>query len=116
MRTMGIGRRSARIKGRDDCQECAPMHLVLAAVDSPSHTTAPRVHNVAMTVPKQIASFIRENKGKAFCDDCLYVELRLSTRQQAQVYSAAFAETSDFNREKGNCSRCHEDKVVIYAN
>ena len=69
-----------------------------------------------MTKPKLIASFLRENKGKAICDDCLFSELKLANRQQANVHTAAFAETSDFTKEKATCSICHETKLVTSTN
>jgi len=69
----------------------------------------------AMTKPEVIAGFLRAKKPEAYCDDCLYEELKLSTRQQAQVHTAAFAVTSDFSRSRGTCARCHEEKYVTTA-
>lgn len=69
-----------------------------------------------MTRGEQVASFLRQNKGKLYCDDCLASELRLANRQQANTHTGTLAQTSDFTKTKGTCSVCQEDKLVTCAN
>lgn len=69
-----------------------------------------------VTKPKLIATYLRDIKGCAICDDCLASQLELANRQQANVHTAAFAETSDFAKAEGICSVCQDTKLVTSAN
>ena len=61
-----------------------------------------------MTIAEQVAHFLHQRKPKAYCDDCLCEELKLSRRQQAFRVTSALGVTSDFRRDDGECFRCHE--------
>jgi len=34
-----------------------------------------------MSIPEQVASFLREENGRAYCDDCIREKVRLKRRQ-----------------------------------
>lgn len=61
-----------------------------------------------MTIAEQVAEFLRQRKTNAYCDDCLCEQLKLSRRQQAFRVTSALGVTSDFRRDDGECSCCHE--------
>jgi hypothetical protein len=70
----------------------------------------------AMVVPEQIANFIRDGAGRAFCDDCVQQMLDLKQRQTVQPITSALGLTSDFRRARGACSACgRHDKLVTEA-
>ena len=68
-----------------------------------------------MTVPERVSTFLTDNRGKAFCDDCLKDRLRLARRQQAQQATSALATAPSFRRQTASCSRCGDEKLVIWA-
>lgn len=70
-----------------------------------------------MTEAEQIVGFLQKNKPKAYCDDCITDELGLKRRQRAERVTLPLGLTSDYQREKGTCSSCKNDrpKLVIRA-
>ena len=68
-----------------------------------------------MNIAERVAGFLRERRGQPYCDDCLFRELRLSRRQQANRVTMALGVTSEFQRAPGPCSGCAEEKKVTSA-
>lgn len=68
------------------------------------------------TVPTQVNRFLKANKGKAYCDDCLKDQLLLPRRQQAQQATAPLSTVSGFTRIRSVCGICGRTKVVTRAN
>ena len=66
-----------------------------------------------MIIPERVAGYLRDHKGKAYCDDCIFENVALKRRQQAQRVTAALAQTHDFIREKGLCSNCGGDSKFV---
>lgn len=71
----------------------------------------------AMSRPQEVNDFITRQAPKAVCDKCIAVALGFAnkTAHPAQI-TAALATTSDFTRDRGDCSICHNEKEVIRAN
>jgi hypothetical protein len=68
-----------------------------------------------MSVQQDIARYLRTNRPKPFCDDCVKNNLGLARRQQAQATTASLAQSNDFTRGSGICSDCGEEKLVANA-
>lgn len=70
-----------------------------------------------MTEPEHIVGFLKKNIPKAYCDDCIADELKLRRRQRAARVTIVLGLTSDFERNKGVCSLCANDrpKFIIRA-
>lgn len=68
------------------------------------------------SIPEQVSNFLRKHDGIPYCDDCIHKSLSLKRRQQAQRVTGALAQTREFIREKGPCSQCRVDKLVIRSN
>jgi hypothetical protein len=64
------------------------------------------------SIPERVSSFLRQNDGVPYCDDCIQKNLFLKRRQQAHRVTSALAQTREFIREKGICSDCGGDKLV----
>lgn len=70
-----------------------------------------------MTEAEQIVGFLKKNRPKAYCDDCIANELKLGSRQRAQRVTEVLGLTIEYRRERGVCSICKNDipKLVIHA-
>ena len=72
-----------------------------------------------MNVPEKIAGFLRGNKPKRYCDDCIARELALGSgrnRTMAHNTTLAFEQCpKEFLRHQGLCDECGEDRLVIRA-
>jgi hypothetical protein len=68
-----------------------------------------------MTIPQRIAGFLRVNRGKWFCDDCIAKRLKLAHRQQSQHVTAVLGATEEFPRHMGTCFDCRGIKLVIQS-
>jgi hypothetical protein len=69
-----------------------------------------------MSIPEQVAIFLRQHTGLAYCDVCLKKNVQLKRPQQAQRVTDALAQTRDFTREKSLCAGCGHDRYVTKAN
>lgn len=63
-----------------------------------------------MTAGERVAEFLRRNRGKAFCDDCLGIELGLNRHQVQAATSRLASGGSIFSQDYGECSRCAHDR------
>jgi hypothetical protein len=70
-----------------------------------------------MSRPQEVNEFITGHAPNAVCDKCIAEALGWSNTgaHPAQI-TGALATTSDFTRERGECSLCHNQKEVIRAN
>ncbi|TPM30039.1 hypothetical protein [Mesorhizobium sp. B2-3-4] len=66
-----------------------------------------------MLVAERVNQFITERKSKPVCDGCIVDGLKLTTQAHAAQITAALGTTSDFKRERGECSLCKNERTVI---
>ena len=65
-----------------------------------------------MTNPERVYSFLRENAHAALCDDCIAEYAAVKPRQQVNPIAGALGLTKEFDRSKGTCCTCKNDKLV----
>lgn len=68
-----------------------------------------------MTVQERVERFLRRNRAKAYCDECIADNLYLPSSTQAQKATSALSRTGPFLRNKDRCSQCRKVKKVTYA-
>ncbi len=68
-----------------------------------------------MLVAQKINDFITSHRPAAVCDKCLVESLDLTTQAHSARITAALGTTSDFVRERAECSLCKNVRVVIHA-
>lgn len=68
-----------------------------------------------MIVPERVAAFLVQNKGRAYCDDCIKDKLQLARRQQAQQATSALGASGKFRREEMRCDGCRTTKMATEA-
>jgi hypothetical protein len=66
-----------------------------------------------MTVLDDVRALVTRLSPEPVCDDCIAERLRLSIRQHANHKTRELAGTDGFERNKGRCSLCGGDKLVI---
>ncbi len=66
-----------------------------------------------MSVLDDVRRFITRLAPAAVCDDCIAERLDLSIRQHANHKTRELAGSKGFERQKGICSLCGSDKLVI---
>jgi hypothetical protein len=67
------------------------------------------------TVAERVADLLRSKRPESLCDYCIAKLLDLKKRQQANQATNALEHSADFVRQVGECSVCHEDRMVIRA-
>lgn len=69
-----------------------------------------------MSRPQEVNDFITRLAPNAVCDKCIAESLGMvNTGAHPAQITGALATTSDFKRERGECSICHSEKEVIRA-
>jgi len=68
-----------------------------------------------MLVAQQVNNFITDRKPNAVCDSCIVDGLGLTKQAHAAQITAALGTTSNFERIRGECSKCKKVKLVICA-
>jgi hypothetical protein len=68
-----------------------------------------------MDVAERVAKFLRDSKGRGFCDNCLRIRVKLARPQQAHEAGSALAATDEFLRAEAHCSGCGGMKTVTWA-
>ena len=68
-----------------------------------------------MLVAERVNKLIASLQGEAICDRCICDRLNFNSHAHSAQITGALGTTSDFHREKGRCSLCGEDRVVIKA-
>ena len=67
-----------------------------------------------MTALERITNHLRDNHGRAFCDDCLSEILSIRPRQAVQQKTFRLAKDRRFERGLIKCSGCHHtNKLTI---
>ncbi len=66
-----------------------------------------------MPVLDEVRRFVTRLSPDAVCDDCIAEKLELSVRQHANHKTRELAGTGGFERRKGACSLCGNEKLVI---
>jgi hypothetical protein len=70
-----------------------------------------------MSIPEQVADFLRRNKPHSYCDDCLKELLDLARRQEVQQATKPLGASGAFTRQQGRCFHGGEEgKLVIRPN
>ena len=59
-----------------------------------------------MTVPADVAKFLKKRRPDSYCIDCIAEELS-KNRRAIQAITAPLALTDDFNQDSGGCVKCH---------
>ena len=72
-------------------------------------------HNGGQPVSEQIAQFLGQHHGRAFCTDCIENEIRLRKGARAEPVAAILAFTDFYKRELRHCHGCGAEKQVISA-
>src|SRR5260221_13350500 len=67
----------------------------------------------SMAALGKIESFLRQNAGDSYCDDCLSKFLNIRPRQQVQQNTGQLAKDNRFRQQSGICLRCQKMKTVI---
>ena len=68
-----------------------------------------------MLVAHKINNFITSRRPAAVCDKCIVESLGLTALAHSAQITAALGTTSDFVRERGECSLCKNERMVIHA-
>ena len=68
-----------------------------------------------MTVPQQVATFLKTQSPSPYCDECIYKLLNLKRHQQAQQATSGGAASGGFTRSPGTCTNCHRQVTVTHA-
>jgi hypothetical protein len=67
-----------------------------------------------MLVAQKINNFITAH-GKPICDGCIVDALHLTAHAHSAQITAALGTTSDFTRERAECSVCSNERAVIHS-
>lgn len=70
-----------------------------------------------MSRSQEFNNYVSSRQPAALCNKCIANGLGWpNDAAHPNQIAAALATTSDFSRERGNCSNCHNNKLVIRAN
>jgi len=67
------------------------------------------------SVPQRVNDFVTSKYPHVVCDPCIVDALGLTQQAHAAQITGALGTTSDFVRERGTCSLCKNNRVVIRA-
>jgi hypothetical protein len=67
-----------------------------------------------MIAAHRVNSWITTQKPMAICDSCIVDAVNITPAQVAQI-TGALGTTSDFDRDKGVCAFCKNERTVIRA-
>jgi len=65
------------------------------------------------TVFDQVEALVKRLAPEPVCDDCISERLGLSASEHVQHKTSELSGMSGFERQKGPCSLCTDDKMVI---
>ena len=68
-----------------------------------------------LSLPEKISIFLKERRGRMYCDACIQERLGLKWRQQVQLVTATLAVTEGYAREFSCCSVCQIERLVTLA-
>ncbi len=78
-------------------------------------------HEVVMSMPERVSTFLNAQRPNRFCDDCIAKSLEFGGKQKvpkasivlAAEASIVLATMDSFHRALGICSMCGKEKTVI---
>ena len=76
----------------------------------------PQPSEVSPPIAQRINDFIAGNFPNAFCDRCVCEALDFYSSAQAAQIADALGTTSEFDRRRGLCVVCKNEKIVLSAN
>ena len=62
-----------------------------------------------LTIPERIADFLKANKPRAYCDDCLASALKMR-REQVNTVTATLGLCCEYRRGGESCSHCNRER------
>lgn len=62
--------------------------------------------------PEKVIAVLRADPKQWLCDDCIALLAEIKNRIAVNPIASTLGLTSDFEREKSECSRCRENKLV----
>lgn len=62
--------------------------------------------------PEKVVTVLRARPARWLCDDCIALLADIKNRIAVNPIASTLGLTSDFEREKAECSRCRETKLV----
>lgn len=68
-----------------------------------------------MLVAQRVNDFITQQRPKAVCDKCICDAMGFVSHAHSAQITGALGTTSDFDRSKGSCATCKNERVVIRA-
>lgn len=71
---------------------------------------------VSPPIAQRINDFIAGNFPNAFCDRCVCEALDFYSSAQAAQIADALGTTSEFDRRRGLCVVCKNERIVVSAN
>ena len=68
-----------------------------------------------MFIDHEVNYFITSHRPAAVCDKCIVESVVLTTLELSQEITAALGATTGFVQERGECSLCKNERMVIHA-
>jgi hypothetical protein len=68
-----------------------------------------------MLVAQRVNKFIVDHLPDAVCDRCICEAMHFNSHAHAAQITGALGTTSDFDRRRGECALCKNERVVIRA-
>lgn len=65
--------------------------------------------STAFTIPERIADFLRSNRPKAYCDDCIATALSMR-REQVNTVTSTLSLCREYSRGGTTCIVCKRDR------
>ena len=66
-----------------------------------------------MSNSMKILDFLKNNKGRQYCDDCLSEDLKIRPRQQVNQICRKLSESRYIFRYEGTCSKCSKINKLV---
>ena len=76
----------------------------------------PQPSEVSPPIAQRINDFIAGNFPNAVCDRCVFEALDFYSSAQAAQIADALGTTSEFDRRRGLCVVCKNERIVVSAN
>jgi hypothetical protein len=62
--------------------------------------------------PQRVVAVLRRARSRWLCDDCVAARAEITSRIAISPIASALGLTSDFERQKGICSCCVQQRLV----
>lgn len=63
----------------------------------------------SLTIPERIAEFLKGNKPRAYCDDCIAGALNMR-REQVNTVTSTLGLCCEYSRGSESCAHCHRER------